>query len=228
MIASHNSKPSSSELIDCTQANIAGWTEQKQNCWSWWRTIIYCLCLSNFQAMLHMASKLNYKNLNEELMKHFARLQSKDDQGGIRTNTTVCLGKIACFLNPQVRIKHMWRYISWNYNMNHWVISEVFRLDIIKANKIVLLFKFDEIDDSRFVARQNTDFWWTPSESLHQNSMSCHHVCMLFTSRWLSSSCGIHVKQGRILKFIPRIPTEAWGVSISLSQVRKPDENRHR
>ena len=57
--------------------------------------------------MLHMASKLNYKNLNEELMKHFARLQSKDDQGGIRTNTTVCLGKIACFLNPQVRIKHM-------------------------------------------------------------------------------------------------------------------------
>ena len=49
-----------------------------------------------------MASKLNYKNLNEELMKHFARLQSKDDQGGIRTNTTVCLGKIACYLNPQV------------------------------------------------------------------------------------------------------------------------------
>ena len=178
--------------------------------------------------MLHMASKLNYKNLNEELMKHFARLQSKDDQGGIRTNTTVCLGKIACFLNPQVRIKHMWRYISSNYNMNYWIISEVVRLDIIKANKIVLLFEFDEIDDSRFVARKNTDFWWTPSESLHQNSMSCHHVCILFTSSWLSSSCGIHVKQGRILKFIPRIPTEAWGVSISLSQVRKPDENRRR
>ena len=30
--------------------------------------------------MLHLAPKLNYKNLNEELMKHFARLQSKDDQ----------------------------------------------------------------------------------------------------------------------------------------------------
>ena len=29
----------------------------------------------------------------------------------------------------------------------------------IKANKIVLLFEFDEIDDLRFVARQNTDFW---------------------------------------------------------------------
>jgi len=33
-----------------------------------------------FQAMLHLAPKLNFKNLNEELMKHFARLQAKDDQ----------------------------------------------------------------------------------------------------------------------------------------------------
>lgn len=52
--------------------------------------------------MLQLAAKLNYKNLNEELLKHFARLQGRDDQGGIRTNTTVCLGKIACYLNPQV------------------------------------------------------------------------------------------------------------------------------
>ncbi|ESO10592.1 hypothetical protein HELRODRAFT_72072 [Helobdella robusta] len=55
------------------------------------------------KSMLHLACKLNYKNLNEELLKHFARLQSKDDQGGIRTNTTVCLGKVACYLHPQVR-----------------------------------------------------------------------------------------------------------------------------
>ncbi|KAJ8308508.1 hypothetical protein KUTeg_013382 [Tegillarca granosa] len=60
---------------------------------------------STIKAMLSMAPKLNYKNLNEELMKHFARLQAKDDQGGIRTNTTVCLGKIACYLNPQIRQK---------------------------------------------------------------------------------------------------------------------------
>ncbi|RUS84598.1 hypothetical protein EGW08_007625 [Elysia chlorotica] len=60
---------------------------------------------STIKAMLHLAPKLNYKNLNEELMKHFARLQSKDDQGGIRTNTTVCLGKIACFINPGARQK---------------------------------------------------------------------------------------------------------------------------
>ncbi|KAK3778636.1 hypothetical protein RRG08_016613 [Elysia crispata] len=60
---------------------------------------------STIKAMLHLAPKLNHKNLNEELMKHFARLQSKDDQGGIRTNTTVCLGKIACFINPGARQK---------------------------------------------------------------------------------------------------------------------------
>lgn len=60
---------------------------------------------STVKAMLHLAAKLNYKNLNEELMKHFARLQSKDDQGGIRTNTTVCLGKIACHLHPGMRQK---------------------------------------------------------------------------------------------------------------------------
>lgn len=57
------------------------------------------------KAMVHMAPKLNYNNLNEEVMKHFARLQARDDQGGIRTNTTVCLGKIACHLHPQTRQK---------------------------------------------------------------------------------------------------------------------------
>lgn len=32
--------------------------------------------------MLHLAPKLNYKNMNEELMKQFARLQMKDEQVG--------------------------------------------------------------------------------------------------------------------------------------------------
>jgi hypothetical protein len=53
--------------------------------------------------MLYLAPKLNYKNLNIELMKHFSRLQTSDDQGVIRTNTIVCLGKIAAHLNPSVR-----------------------------------------------------------------------------------------------------------------------------
>jgi SCY1-like protein 1 len=53
--------------------------------------------------MLYLAPKLNYKNLNIELMKQFSRLQTSDDQGVIRTNTIVCLGKIAAHLNPSVR-----------------------------------------------------------------------------------------------------------------------------
>ncbi|CAH0394139.1 unnamed protein product [Bemisia tabaci] len=52
-----------------------------------------------------LAPKLNYNNLNGEVMRHFARLQSKDEHGGIRTNTIVCLGKIAQHIHPQVRQK---------------------------------------------------------------------------------------------------------------------------
>lgn len=53
------------------------------------------------KSIIHLAPKLNYNNLNVEVLRHFARLQSRDDQGGIRTNTTVCLGKIAPHLHPQ-------------------------------------------------------------------------------------------------------------------------------
>lgn len=53
--------------------------------------------------MVLLAPKLNYNNMNVELMKHFARLQAQDDQGMIRTNTTVCIGKIATYINPQLR-----------------------------------------------------------------------------------------------------------------------------
>ncbi|XP_072929974.1 N-terminal kinase-like protein [Epargyreus clarus] len=57
------------------------------------------------KSIVHLASKLNYNNLNVEVLRHFARLQAKDEQGGIRTNTTVCLGKIATHLHPQIRQK---------------------------------------------------------------------------------------------------------------------------
>ncbi|XP_054264918.1 N-terminal kinase-like protein isoform X2 [Macrosteles quadrilineatus] len=57
------------------------------------------------KSVIHLAPKLNYNNLNVEVLRHFSRLQSKDDQGGIRTNTTVCLGKIAQHLHPQIRQK---------------------------------------------------------------------------------------------------------------------------
>ncbi|XP_041035888.1 N-terminal kinase-like protein isoform X2 [Carcharodon carcharias] len=55
------------------------------------------------KSMLLLAPKLNDSNLNIELMKHFARLQAKDDQGPIRCNTTVCLGKISSYLNANTR-----------------------------------------------------------------------------------------------------------------------------
>lgn len=61
------------------------------------------LCINFFKSIIHLASKLSYNNLNVEVLRHFARLQSRDEQGGIRTNTTVCLGKIAPHLHPQVR-----------------------------------------------------------------------------------------------------------------------------
>lgn len=52
--------------------------------------------------MLLLAPKLNEANLNVELLKHFARLQAKDEQGPIRCNTTVCLGKIGSYLSASV------------------------------------------------------------------------------------------------------------------------------
>lgn len=61
------------------------------------------------QSMLLLAPKLNETNLNVELMKHFARLQAKDEQGPIRCNTTVCLGKIGSYLSATVSAPHTWQ-----------------------------------------------------------------------------------------------------------------------
>uniref|UniRef100_A0A914X2H6 N-terminal kinase-like protein n=1 Tax=Plectus sambesii TaxID=2011161 RepID=A0A914X2H6_9BILA len=58
---------------------------------------------STVKAMVALADKLNSNNLNTDLMKYLARLQGSDDQPGIRTNTTICLGKISCFMDPQHR-----------------------------------------------------------------------------------------------------------------------------
>ncbi|XP_061462411.1 N-terminal kinase-like protein isoform X5 [Rhineura floridana] len=55
------------------------------------------------KSMLLLAPKLNENNLNVELMKHFARLQARDEQGPIRCNTTVCLGKIGPYLSASTR-----------------------------------------------------------------------------------------------------------------------------
>ena len=56
-------------------------------------------------AMIHLAPKLNFTNLDETVvMKHFSRLL-RDEQAGIRTNTAVCLGKIARYLHYSTRQK---------------------------------------------------------------------------------------------------------------------------
>ncbi len=56
------------------------------------------------KAVLTLAPKLKPQTLEVEVLKHFARLQL-DPEPGIRTNTTICLGKIAEFLTPQTRQK---------------------------------------------------------------------------------------------------------------------------
>lgn len=56
------------------------------------------------KAVLSVAEALNEKNLNSVLMSHFARLQV-DPEPAIRTNTTVCLGKLAAELTPSARGK---------------------------------------------------------------------------------------------------------------------------
>ena len=48
-------------------------------------------------------------------MTHFARLQARDDQGPIRTNTTICLGKILCHLNKETKQK-VCRFFKVNFN----------------------------------------------------------------------------------------------------------------
>jgi len=44
---------------------------------------------------------LNDRNINGDLLKYLAKTQS-DEQPGIRTNTTICLGKIAKHLGINV------------------------------------------------------------------------------------------------------------------------------
>ena len=57
------------------------------------------------KSMLTIGPKLNENNINIELMKHFARLQAKDDQAPIRCNTTICLGKLVKHLNSETKQK---------------------------------------------------------------------------------------------------------------------------
>ncbi|KAL7266755.1 Nuclear aminoacylation-dependent tRNA export pathway component [Rhizina undulata] len=56
------------------------------------------------KAVLTIISKLSDRNINGDLLKYLAKTQN-DEQPGIRTNTTICLGKIAKNLGPNTRQK---------------------------------------------------------------------------------------------------------------------------
>ncbi|KAI7906564.1 uncharacterized protein BX663DRAFT_427236 [Cokeromyces recurvatus] len=56
------------------------------------------------KSILLIVPKLNDKIINYDLLKHLAKLQM-DPEPGIRTNTTICLGKIAKYLNESTRKK---------------------------------------------------------------------------------------------------------------------------
>lgn len=54
--------------------------------------------------MLILITKLSDRTINGELLKHLAKT-ANDEQPGIRTNTTICLGKIAKYLGTSSRSK---------------------------------------------------------------------------------------------------------------------------
>ena len=54
------------------------------------------------KAVLSVVGKLTDRTINGELLKFLART-ANDEQPGIRTNTTICLGKIAKYLGQGVR-----------------------------------------------------------------------------------------------------------------------------
>ncbi|KAF8250647.1 ARM repeat-containing protein [Wilcoxina mikolae CBS 423.85] len=56
------------------------------------------------KAVLTIISKLSDRHINGDLLKHLAKTQN-DEQPGIRTNTTICLGKIARNLGQNTRQK---------------------------------------------------------------------------------------------------------------------------
>lgn len=98
---------------------------------------LFFVCPHLLQSMLLLAPKLNETNLNQELMRHFARLQSRDEQGPIRCNTTVCLGKIASYLNAGVKYMNIVQQLNFDKKIekkkkhklkqNPWPFQTVFQ-----------------------------------------------------------------------------------------------------
>src|ERR1700679_2312216 len=56
------------------------------------------------KSVLTIIGKLSDRTINGELLKYLAKT-SNDEQPGIRTNTTICLGKISKYLGVGSRSK---------------------------------------------------------------------------------------------------------------------------
>ncbi|EDV21771.1 uncharacterized protein TRIADDRAFT_1172, partial [Trichoplax adhaerens] len=54
------------------------------------------------KSMVLLVPKLSESTISKDLLKHFAILQ-QDEQSSIRTNTTICLGKVACHFSEATR-----------------------------------------------------------------------------------------------------------------------------
>lgn len=54
------------------------------------------------KAVLTLITKLSDRTINGDLLKYLAKT-ANDEQPGIRTNTTICLGRIARSLGANVR-----------------------------------------------------------------------------------------------------------------------------
>lgn len=54
------------------------------------------------KAVLTIITKLSDRTINGDLLKYLAKT-ANDEQPGIRTNTTICLGRIARSLGANVR-----------------------------------------------------------------------------------------------------------------------------
>lgn len=56
------------------------------------------------KSILQLVDKLSEANLNTRVMKYFAKLQT-DPEPAIRTNTTICIGRLASKMNDSTRAK---------------------------------------------------------------------------------------------------------------------------
>ncbi|CAG8575934.1 12048_t:CDS:10, partial [Cetraspora pellucida] len=59
---------------------------------------------STLKSILLLAPKLTERNVNNDLLRYLAKLQM-DEVPGIRTNTTICLGKISKYLSDSTKKK---------------------------------------------------------------------------------------------------------------------------